>query len=72
MQRRSGRKGEIVVVVGPPAAAEEASDATIDDALRAALAQASLRDAVAAVAAALAAPRRRVYARALTLAGSKP
>jgi 16S rRNA (cytidine1402-2'-O)-methyltransferase len=65
-------KGEIVVVVGPPAAAEKASDATIDDALRTALAQASLRDAVASVAAALAAPRRRVYARALTLAGSKP
>jgi 16S rRNA (cytidine1402-2'-O)-methyltransferase len=65
-------RGEIVIVVGPPAAAEDASDATIDDALRAALAQASLRDAVAAVAAALAAPRRRVYARALALAGSKP
>jgi 16S rRNA (cytidine1402-2'-O)-methyltransferase len=65
-------KGEIVVVVGPPAAAEEASDAMIDDALRTALTQASLRDAVASVAAALAAPRRRVYARALTLAGSRP
>src|SRR6185312_4606719 len=58
-------KGEIVIVVGPPAATEDASDAAIDDALRTALAQASLRDAVAAVAAALAAPRRRVYARAL-------
>jgi len=65
-------KGEIVIVIGPPAAAIEASDATIDDALRAALANASLRDAVASVAAALAAPRRRVYARALALAGSKP
>ena len=63
-------RGEIVIVVGPPAAAAEASDTAIDDALRAALANASLRDAVAAVAAALAAPRRRVYARALALAGS--
>jgi 16S rRNA (cytidine1402-2'-O)-methyltransferase len=52
-------RGEIVIVVGPPAAAAEASDAAIDDALRAALANASLRDAVAAVAAALPAPRRR-------------
>jgi 16S rRNA (cytidine1402-2'-O)-methyltransferase len=65
-------KGEIVIVVGPPAAAVEASDTAIDDALRAALATASLRDAVAAVAAALDAPRRRVYARALVQAGSKP
>jgi 16S rRNA (cytidine1402-2'-O)-methyltransferase len=61
-------KGEIVILIGPPAAAE-ASDAAIDDALRVALAQASLRDAVADVAAALGAPRRRVYARALALAG---
>ena len=64
-------KGEIVIVVGPPAAAAEASDAAIDDALRAALATQSLRDAVAAVAAALGAPRRRVYARALALAASE-
>ena len=65
-------KGEIVIVIGPPATAIEANDATIDDALRAALANASLRDAVAAVAATLGAPRRRIYARALALAGSKP
>ncbi|MCI0431087.1 MAG: 16S rRNA (cytidine(1402)-2'-O)-methyltransferase [Rhodospirillales bacterium] len=65
-------KGEIVIVMGPPAAAVEASDAAIDDALRTALASESLRDAVAAVAAALGAPRRRVYARALAIAGSKP
>jgi 16S rRNA (cytidine1402-2'-O)-methyltransferase len=63
-------KGEIVIVVGPPAAAE-ASEAVIDDALRAALATLSMRDAVAAVAASLSAPRRRVYARALALAGSR-
>jgi len=63
-------KGEIVILVGPPVAPTEASDAAIDEALRAALANASLRDAVDAVAAALQAPRRRVYARALVLAGS--
>ena len=65
-------KGEIVIVIGPSTAPIAASDATIDDALRAALANASLRDAVAAVAAALGAPRRRIYARALALVGSKP
>ncbi|HTO82023.1 MAG TPA: 16S rRNA (cytidine(1402)-2'-O)-methyltransferase [Methylomirabilota bacterium] len=63
-------KGEIVIVVGPPVRAE-ATDAAIDDALRAALASESLRDAVAAVAAATGAPRRRVYGRALALTGGK-
>lgn len=60
-------RGEIVVVIGaapPPAAAT--SDA-IDAALRAALAQAPLKTAVAEVAAALGAPRRAVYARALEI-----
>jgi 16S rRNA (cytidine1402-2'-O)-methyltransferase len=61
-------KGEIVILVGPPPAAAATDDA-IDDALRAALETASLRDAVAAVAADLGAPRRRVYARALALTG---
>jgi len=65
-------KGEIVILVGAPTAPAEASDAEIDEALRSALANESMRDAVAAVAAALGAPRRRVYARALALAGSKP
>jgi 16S rRNA (cytidine1402-2'-O)-methyltransferase len=63
-------KGEIVILVGPPAAPAEASDAAIDEALRAALANASLRDAVDAVAAALETPRRRIYARALAIAGN--
>jgi 16S rRNA (cytidine1402-2'-O)-methyltransferase len=62
-------KGEIVIVVGPPAAAA-ATDAAIDAALRLALETASLRDAVATVAAATGAPRRRVYGRALALAGA--
>ncbi len=64
-------KGEVVVVVGPP---ERGGRATLDardlDAkLGAALGRASLRDAVAAVAAETGLPRTRVYARALELAG---
>jgi 16S rRNA (cytidine1402-2'-O)-methyltransferase len=62
-------KGEIVILVGPPPIAE-ATDEAIDAALQAALATASLRDAVTAVATDLGAPRRRVYARALLLSGN--
>jgi 16S rRNA (cytidine1402-2'-O)-methyltransferase len=62
-------KGEIVIVVGPPPAPAAVDDAAVDAALRRALETASLRDAVAAVAASLGAPRRRVYARALALTG---
>lgn len=61
-------KGEIVVVVGPPAAAPAGEDA-LDAALAAAMDGASLKDAAAAVAARLGLPRRRVYARALEIAG---
>jgi 16S rRNA (cytidine1402-2'-O)-methyltransferase len=62
-------KGEMVVVIGPPVAGGEEvlSDAALDRHLRAALAQGSLRDAVAAVTEATGAPRRRIYARALSL-----
>lgn len=65
-------KGEIVVVVGPPsgAAPELGSDA-VDAMLRAALANMSLREAAAEVAAATGQPRRQVYARALRLRGSR-
>jgi 16S rRNA (cytidine1402-2'-O)-methyltransferase len=59
-------KGEVVVLVGPPAA-EAASEADLDAALAAALAGQSVRDAAEAVAAALGLPRRQVYARALAL-----
>ncbi len=62
-------RGEIVVVVGPPGPAE-ASEAKLDDALRAALREMGVRDAAASVSAALGLPRRRVYARALELAGA--
>ena len=61
-------RGEIVLVVGPPL--EEAGaidDAAIDAALAAALKNASLKQAVADVAAATGAARKLVYARALRL-----
>ena len=61
-------KGELVVTVGPPEAVE-APAADLDEQLRAALAAHSLRDAVAAVAAATGLPRRAVYRRALALSG---
>jgi 16S rRNA (cytidine1402-2'-O)-methyltransferase len=61
-------RGEIVVVIGPPdAAAAAAQGDTLDEALRAALAKVSLKEAVAQVAAASGQPRRVVYARALEL-----
>ncbi|MFI4987676.1 MAG: 16S rRNA (cytidine(1402)-2'-O)-methyltransferase [Alphaproteobacteria bacterium] len=61
-------KGELVVVIAPPAAAAPADAATLDRMLEEALARASLRDAADAVAAASGLPRRRVYGRALELA----
>ncbi len=64
-------RGEIVIVVGPPEPRAEAEDAaaTLDVRLKAALATMSLRDASDAVAGATGLPRRRVYARALEIAG---
>ena len=68
-------KGEIVVVIGPPASAprKDNKDAAVmlDDMLREALAGSSLRDAAAAVAIASGLPRRAVYARALALAAEE-
>jgi len=62
-------KGEIVLLIGPPNA-DAASDPTpeaIDAALRKAMADSSLKQAVADVAAELGLKRRDVYARALRL-----
>jgi len=62
-------KGEIVIVIGPPGAAEAAApdlDALLDDALKAM----SVKDAAKTVATATGLPKKEVYARALAL--SKP
>lgn len=63
-------RGEVAIVVGPPEArpGEGVDAAGLDARLRAALAEMSVRDAAASVAAATGLPRRQVYARALALA----
>ena len=61
-------KGEIVIVAGPPPSARPLDDAAVDEALRSALEQGSVRDAAAEVAAATGRARREVYQRALALA----
>ena len=61
-------KGEIVIVVGPPAEAETASDDVIDALLSRAMVRLSPSRAAAEVAVRLNIPRKRVYARALDLA----
>jgi 16S rRNA (cytidine1402-2'-O)-methyltransferase len=61
-------RGEIVLVIGPPAPdAPDADD--VDALLRRALARLSVKEAVAEVAAVTGAPRREVYQRALALKG---
>jgi 16S rRNA (cytidine1402-2'-O)-methyltransferase len=62
-------RGEICVVVGP-AEAEASAEADVDALLRQALAEGSLKEAVAKVTAATGLPRKQVYARALALASS--
>jgi 16S rRNA (cytidine1402-2'-O)-methyltransferase len=58
-------KGEIVIVVGPPPEAAEASDDDLDTALDEALKTLSPSRAAAHVSARLGSPRKRAYARAL-------
>lgn len=66
-------RGEIVVIIGPPGAEELApAGDVIAERLRAALAQVSLKEAVAQVAAETGQPRRKVYARALELTRETP
>jgi 16S rRNA (cytidine1402-2'-O)-methyltransferase len=62
-------RGEIVIVIGPPAEREAASDAEMDEALRSALRSMSPSRAAADVAASLGIPKKRAYARALELGG---
>jgi len=63
-------KGEIVLVIGPPLAEEQAFD--VDAALGTALQSMAVKEAATAVAAASGRPRREIYARALALSGRKP
>ncbi len=64
-------KGEVVVLVSPPGEAAPSSVADVEDALAAAMATMSLKDAATVVAAGTGLPRREVYARALALAAAK-
>jgi 16S rRNA (cytidine1402-2'-O)-methyltransferase len=59
-------KGEIVVLVGPPAA-QQSSQAALDEMLTRALEEHSVKDAAAIVSAETGQPRRKVYARAIAL-----
>jgi 16S rRNA (cytidine1402-2'-O)-methyltransferase len=60
-------KGEIVIVVAPPGAAEAAGDDALDHALAEAMTRLSASRAAAEVAETLGVPRRRAYERALEL-----
>ena len=60
-------RGEFVLVIGPPAADAGMDDAALDNLLRAALANNSVKDAVAHAVEVSGRPRREVYARALEL-----
>lgn len=60
-------KGEVTILVGPPPAAEAPGEEAVDAALRAALVDASVGDAAAAVAARTGIAKRVLYARALAL-----
>lgn len=63
-------RGEIVLLVGPPAQAKAVDAAAVDAALAKALSHASLKEAVSAVAQAFSLPKNAVYARALELKAS--
>ncbi len=62
-------KGEVVIVVGPPAADAETTEHDLDGLLERALARTSLRDAVAEVSTTTGLKRGDVYARALAMKG---
>jgi 16S rRNA (cytidine1402-2'-O)-methyltransferase len=66
LSARETVKGEIVIVIGPPAA-KQIDDAALDTALREALERHSTRDAAHLVADATGVPRKRAYQRALAL-----
>ena len=66
-------KGEVAVVIAPPApgAGAAITEADLDARLKAALETGTVRDAAALVSAATGVARKRVYARALALAGRR-
>jgi len=63
-------KGEIVIVVAPPGAAEAPDEADVDALLAELLANLSVRDAAAAAAERTGLARKHLYGRALKLAGA--
>ena len=66
-------KGEVVLLIGPPNADEGASaEATLDEKLKEALLQYSLKDAATVVSQSSGLPRRQVYARAIALNALNP
>jgi 16S rRNA (cytidine1402-2'-O)-methyltransferase len=65
--RETEVRGEIAIVIGPPGEAAAPPAEALDDALRLAMAGASVKDAAAEVAARFGLKRREVYARALAL-----
>jgi 16S rRNA (cytidine1402-2'-O)-methyltransferase len=64
-------RGEIVIVVGAAEERRVVSEATLDKEIAEQLANLSVKDAAAAVAAKYGLPRRQVYARALAIAGAQ-
>ncbi len=68
MAAESPPKGEVVVMIGPPAPDTAVNAADLDQALTAAMASMSVRDAAATVAAATGVAKKDVYSRALALA----
>src|SRR5277367_6450065 len=69
-ERQEAPRGEIVIVVGAAQARPPIADDVLDREIAELLANLSVRDAAAAVAAKHGLPRRQVYARALALAGA--
>ena len=65
-------KGEVVLLVAPPADDAPAEAGDVDARILTALEKHSVKDAAAIVAAATGHPRRQIYARALELAADKP
>jgi 16S rRNA (cytidine1402-2'-O)-methyltransferase len=66
------RRGEFVIVVGPPSEVPQETDGDVETLLRRALRRVSVKDAVIEVAVATGRSRREIYQRALALAETDP